>query len=48
MATVIALVGLGWAFARDIGKAAAPTFFRRMDPAPLGPWASSCASRPWP
>jgi small conductance mechanosensitive channel len=34
--TVIALVGLGWAFARDVGKAAAPTFFRRMDPATAG------------
>ncbi|MGZ4173677.1 MAG: mechanosensitive ion channel domain-containing protein [Solirubrobacteraceae bacterium] len=36
VATVIALVGLGWAFARDIGKAAAPTFFRRMDPGTAG------------
>jgi small conductance mechanosensitive channel len=36
IATVIALVGLGWAFARDVGKAAAPTFFRRMDPATAG------------
>jgi small conductance mechanosensitive channel len=36
IATVIALVGLGWAFARDLGKAAAPTFFRRMDPATAG------------
>jgi small conductance mechanosensitive channel len=34
--TVIALVGLGWAFARDIGTAAAPTFFRRMDPGTAG------------
>jgi small conductance mechanosensitive channel len=36
VATVIAMVGLGWAFARDIGKAAAPTFFRRMDPGTAG------------
>lgn len=36
IATVIALVGLGWAFARDIGTAAAPTFFRRMDPGTAG------------
>jgi small-conductance mechanosensitive channel len=34
--TVIALVVLGWAFARDIGRAAAPTFFRRMDPGTAG------------
>jgi small conductance mechanosensitive channel len=34
--TVILLVALGWAIARDIGRAAAPTFFRRMDPATAG------------
>jgi small-conductance mechanosensitive channel len=34
--TVVALIGLGWAFARDVGKAAAPTIFRRMDPATAG------------
>jgi len=34
--TVIALLILGWTFSRDIGKAAAPTFFRRMDPATAG------------
>jgi small conductance mechanosensitive channel len=33
---VIALLALGWAFARDIGRAAGPTFFRRMDPATAG------------
>jgi len=33
---VIALVALGWTFARDVGRAAAPTFFRRMDPATAG------------
>jgi small conductance mechanosensitive channel len=35
-ATVLALVVLGWALARDVGRAAAPTFFRRMDPATAG------------
>jgi small-conductance mechanosensitive channel len=34
--TAIALVLLGWTFARDLGRAAAPTFFRRMDPATAG------------
>lgn len=34
--TVIALVVLGWTFARDLGQAAAPTFFKRMDPATAG------------
>jgi small conductance mechanosensitive channel len=34
--TVIALVVLGWTIARDIGRAAAPTFFRRMDPGTAG------------
>ncbi len=34
--TVVALLALGWAFARDIGRAAGPTFFRRMDPATAG------------
>src|SRR5579884_4036820 len=34
--TVIALVALGWTFARDVGRAAAPTFFRRMDPGTAG------------
>ncbi|MBV8941535.1 MAG: mechanosensitive ion channel family protein [Solirubrobacterales bacterium] len=33
---VIALVVLGWAFSRDLGQAAAPTFFKRMDPATAG------------
>jgi small-conductance mechanosensitive channel len=36
VATVIALLGLGWAIARDVGRAAAPTFFRRMDPPTAG------------
>ncbi len=35
-ATVLALMVLGWAFARDVGRAAAPGFFRRMDPATAG------------
>jgi small-conductance mechanosensitive channel len=34
--TVIALLALGWAVARDVGRAAAPTFFRRMDPSTAG------------
>lgn len=34
--TVIVLLGLGWAIARDVGRAFAPTFFRRMDPATAG------------
>jgi small conductance mechanosensitive channel len=32
----IAVALLGWAFARDVGRAAAPTFFRRMDPSTGG------------
>ncbi len=35
-ATVLALLAIGWALARDVGKAAAPTLFRRMDPATAG------------
>jgi small conductance mechanosensitive channel len=34
--TVIALVAIGWALARDVGRAAGPTFLRRMDPATAG------------
>ena len=34
--TVIALVVLGWALARDIGRAMAPNLFRRMDPGTAG------------
>jgi small conductance mechanosensitive channel len=36
IATVIALLALGWAVARDVGRAAGPTFFRRMDPSTAG------------
>ena len=36
IATILGLVALGWAFARDVGRAAAPTFFRRMDPGTAG------------
>jgi small-conductance mechanosensitive channel len=36
VATAVAIALLGWAFARDIGRAAAPTFFRRMDPSTAG------------
>jgi len=34
--TVIALLAIGLLAARDVGRAAAPTFFRRMDPATAG------------
>jgi small-conductance mechanosensitive channel len=34
--TVILLLALGWALARDIGRAVAPIFFRRMDPSTAG------------
>ncbi len=34
--TVLVLLTIGWAMARDVGRAAAPTFFRRMDPATAG------------
>jgi hypothetical protein len=33
---VIALVVLGWAFARAAGRAVGPTLFRRMDPGTAG------------
>jgi small conductance mechanosensitive channel len=33
---VLAIVILGWTIARDVGRAAAPTFFRRLDPAVAG------------
>jgi small-conductance mechanosensitive channel len=36
IAAVIILLVLGWTIARDVGRAAAPTFFRRMDPATAG------------
>ena len=36
IAAVVALLGLGWAIARDIGRIAGPTFFRRMDPGTAG------------
>ncbi len=34
--TVLALLALGWALARDVGRAFAPMFFRRMDPSTAG------------
>jgi small-conductance mechanosensitive channel len=34
--TVIALIIVGWAFARSIGEVAGPSLFRRMDPATAG------------
>ncbi|MDQ6750994.1 MAG: mechanosensitive ion channel family protein [Actinomycetota bacterium] len=36
LVTVVALVILGWAFARDVGRAAGPALFRRLDPATAG------------
>jgi small conductance mechanosensitive channel len=36
VASALAVLVLGWAFARDIGRAAAPTLFRRMDPSTAG------------
>ncbi|HYF25809.1 MAG TPA: mechanosensitive ion channel family protein [Baekduia sp.] len=36
IATVFALVALGWQFARDLGRAFGPTLFRRLDPATAG------------
>ncbi|MDX6688270.1 MAG: small conductance mechanosensitive channel [Baekduia sp.] len=36
IATVFALVALGWQFARDLGRAVGPTLFRRMDPGTAG------------
>jgi len=35
--TVIVLVFLGWAIARDFGRALGPALFRRLDPATAGP-----------
>jgi small-conductance mechanosensitive channel len=36
VATVIALLILGWAIARDVGRALGPALFRRMDPGTAG------------
>jgi small-conductance mechanosensitive channel len=36
LVTVIALLILGWAVARDIGRVLGPALFRRMDPATAG------------
>jgi small-conductance mechanosensitive channel len=36
VATVLALVILGWAIARDVGRALGPSLFRRLDPATAG------------
>ena len=33
---VLALLGLGWAVAREFGRAIGPTFFKRMDPSTAG------------
>lgn len=34
--TVLVLLGLGWAVARDFGRAVGPTMFKRMDPSTAG------------
>jgi small conductance mechanosensitive channel len=36
IAAVVVLLALGWAIARDVGRVAGPTFFRRMDPGTAG------------
>jgi len=36
LATVVILLILGWAIARDVGRAFGPALFRRMDPAAAG------------
>jgi small conductance mechanosensitive channel len=36
VATVILVAALGWGIARALGRLAAPTFFRRMDPSTAG------------
>ena len=36
IATVLALVALGWQFARDLGRAFGPTLFRRLEPSTAG------------
>jgi small conductance mechanosensitive channel len=36
VASVIALVILGWALARDVGRAVGPTLFKRLDPGTAG------------
>jgi small conductance mechanosensitive channel len=36
IAAVAAILILGWAIARDVGRAAAPTLFRHLDPASAG------------
>jgi small conductance mechanosensitive channel len=36
IATVVAIVAIGWALARALGRGLAPTLFRRMDPSTAG------------
>ncbi len=36
IASVVALVILGWAFARDVGRAVGPILFKRLDPGTAG------------
>ena len=43
--TFLALISLGWQFARDIGRALGPTLFRRMDPGTAGHGRVPAAAR---
>lgn len=36
IATVVALLAIGWAMARDVGRALGPALFRRLDPGTAG------------
>jgi small-conductance mechanosensitive channel len=36
IATALALIALGWAVAREVGRAIGPTLFKRMDPSTAG------------
>jgi small conductance mechanosensitive channel len=36
LACALALMGLGWWFARDVGRALSPSLFKRLDPATAG------------
>src|SRR3954464_13064151 len=36
-ACALALIALGWWFARDVGRALSPALFKRLEPATAGP-----------
>ena len=52
--TVLVLMGLGWAIARDIGRGLGPPLFRRLDPATAGTvgfvirLSTICVASSWP